>query len=211
MCTERHSKRLRASSPPTLDDGRDCYLDTLPHDVVRIVLRSLSRRPRHENWHAYVSPFSVYTALGVGGTLARAASSEFKCIGGEDGLLFGNKADEPMLRTLAHRLPLHRLVLQHLGREFLPDLLRGCGAELRELVLDPVGTGITDADIHAISTHCTQLSYLAIRGYYVESPLAPIWRSLGSTLTRIYLGFYGSSSGSGWHTLSRHRIWWNIA
>ncbi len=175
----------------------DCYLDTVPDDSLRIVLRYLSRRPQHHNWYAYISAHSVNTALDVGGGLARAALSEFQSIGGKDGIPLDADADASILCPLVHRLPLQRLVLKLDGGHLLPDLLRGCGAELRELVVNTGWTVITETDILAISTRCTKLTYLAIRGYHFESPLTPIWRSLGSTLTRIYIGWYFSSFGHG--------------
>ena len=70
----------------------------------------------------------------------------------------------------------------------LPDLLRICGSELRELVVK--GCLTKESDILAITTHCTKLSSLAIHGNQFEVTLAPIWRSLGSTLTRIFIGTY---------------------
>ncbi len=197
MSTERQSKRLRTSPPPTPDDARNCYIDTVPDDSLQIVLRHLSNRPQHKNWHAYISPLSVNTALDVGGALARAASLEFRSIGREDGIPLHGDVDASIFRSLVHRLHLRRLVLELGGGHALPDVLRGCGAELRELDLHYNITLVTKADISAISTHCKKLSSLAIRGCLVEGTLAPIWRSIGSTLTRIYFGCYNCGFGNG--------------
>ncbi len=160
------------------------------------MLRFLSRRPRHRNWHAYVTAFTVNTALDVA-ALARAASLEFHSVGGKDGITFDIAHDASILRPLVQRLPLRRLVLDLPGEEVLADLLPGCGAELRELVVN-AGWGwavVTEADIHAIATHCTSLSLLAIHGNHVGGTLAPIWRALGSTLTRVYIGWHFSALG----------------
>ena len=81
MSTERPAKRLRANVPTTLDEVRNCYLDTVPDEILRIVLRYLLRRPQHENWHAYLSARLVDTALHMGGALERAALVEFHRIG----------------------------------------------------------------------------------------------------------------------------------
>ncbi len=197
MYTEHQSKRLRTSPPPTPDDARNCYLGTVPDEILRIVLRFLSRRPQHQNWHRYTSPLSVNTALDVGGALARAASLEFRSIGGRVGVPLDSPHDASILRPLVHRLSLHRLVLKLDGGQALPDLLRRCGAELRELDLDAYGTAVTEADILAISAHCTNLSSLAIDGNRFEGMLTPIWRSIGSTLTRIYFGHYNCAFGNG--------------
>ena len=194
---ERRSKRLRASPPPTPDDVRNRYLDTLPDDSLRVVLRYLSRRPQNRNWHAYISPLSLNTALDIGGALARAASLEFQSIGGKDSVPLDTFLDASILRPLVHRLPLRRLVLKLAGGQLLPDLLRGCGAELREIVLDAGLTVVMETDIFAIATHCRKLSSLAIHGNHVEGTLAPIWRSLGSTLTRLYIYSYYSTLGHG--------------
>ncbi len=190
-------KRFRASPPPAPDDARKRYLDTVPDDSLRIILRYSSRRPKHHNWHAYVSPCLVNTALDVGGALARAASLEFQSIGGTDGIALDADDDASILRPLVHRLPLRRLVLELPGEDVLPGLLRRCGAGLRELVLDAGWTVVTKTDILAISTRCTKLSYLAIHGNHVAGTLTPIWRALGSTLTRIYIGWYFSAFGHG--------------
>ncbi len=192
MPTESRSKRLHASPRLIPDDARSCYLDTVPDDSLRIVLRYLSRRPQHRNWHAYIAPDTVNTALNVGGALARAASLEFHSIGGDDGIPLDATLDASILRPLVHRLPLRRLVLKLDEGQVLPDLLRRCGGGLRELVLDTGWTVVTETDIAAISTHCTKLSSLLIRGNHVEGTLQPIWRALGSTLTRIYIGSYYS-------------------
>ncbi len=194
---ERPSKRLRTCPPPPPDEARTCHLDTVPDDILRTVLRHLSRRPQHRNWHAYISTNSVNTALDVGGALKRAALMEFDIIGGEDGIPPGGTLDVTILRPLVYRLPLRRLVLKLREEELLPDLLRGCGAELRDLVLSTESIVVTENDIFAILTYCTKLSSLAIRGGYIESTLTPIWRSLGSTLTRIYIGRYHSDFGNG--------------
>ncbi len=196
MSAEHQTKRLRTSSPPSPDDVRNCYLNTLPDDSLRIVLRYLSDRPQHPNWHPYISALSVNAALDVGGALACVASLEIRRIGGDDGIPIDTTLDASILRALVHRLPLHRLVLELDGGLLLPDLLYGCGAELRELVLYPRDTVITGTDVLAISTHCTKLASLAIHGYRFEGTLAPIWRSLGSTLTRIYIDRYYQPSDS---------------
>ncbi len=162
-----------------------------------MVLRCLSRRPQHRSWHAYVSPFSVSTVLGVGGALARVASQEFRIVGGEDGIPLHANLDASILCSLVHRLPLHRLVLKLNGGLVLPNLLDGCAPELKELVVDARGSVVTEIDILSISIHCTKLSYLAIHGNHVAGTLTPIWRSLGSTLTRIYIGWYFSEFGYG--------------
>ncbi len=192
MFTERQPKRLRASTSPIPGDAHNRYLDTVSDDSLRIILRYLSRRPQHHNWHSYTSPHSVRTALDVGGALGRAALSEFQYVGGKDGVPLDTDADALILRPLFYRLPLRRLVVRLDGEEIFADALRGCGAELRELVVHAAWTLITKSNILAISIHCTKLSSLAIRGHYYKSPLAPIWRSLGSTLTRIYIGHYYS-------------------
>ncbi len=197
MSTEHQSKRLTTNQLPTPDDPPDRYLDTVTDDSLRTVLRFLSNRPRHKNWHAYISPLSVNTALDVGGALRRAASLEFGAIGGDDGIPLYGDADASTFRSLVHRLHLHRLVLELGGGRVLTDVLLGCGAELRELDLDAKMTVVPKADIVAISTHCKRLSSLAIRGHRVEGTLAPIWRSLGSTLTRIYISCYCSRYGIG--------------
>ncbi len=196
MSTERTAIRLSASQQLTPDDSPSRYLNTLPDDVLRLVLRYLSRRPQQENWHPYISGLLVITAVDVGGAFAHAASSEFNSIGGDGGIRLGSSADDLMFRPLFYRLPLLRIDLQLLEDNVLPDILRGCGAELRVLVLDPPSAGITKTDILAISTHCRRLSSLAIRCSNFEAPLTPIWRSLGSTLTRIYFGFYYATSDS---------------
>ncbi len=201
MSMKRRSKRARSNPPPTADRARHRYLDTVADDNLRIVLRYLSCRPHYENWHAYVSPLSVNIALDVGGALARAALLEFRGVGGKDGIPIRAVLNVSILRPLLNRLVLHRLVLQLRGDKVLPDLLRGCGAELMELVLRARGTMVTEADILAISSHCTKLESLEIRGTQVEIPLAPIWRSLGSTLTRIFLCSYCHTSGSGYRIL----------
>ncbi len=178
-------RRLRASPPTTPDDARNCYLGTVPDDSLRIVLRFLSHRPQHLNWHAYISARRVNTVLNVGGALARAALSEFHGIGGKDGVPFDTDDDASILRPLVYRLPLRRLTLKLPGEKVLPDLLRRCGAELREMVL--YGTVFRRTDILAVSTQCTKLSSLAIHGNRVEGTLAPIWRSIGFTLSRIHI------------------------
>ncbi len=212
MFKERASKRLRSSPSATPNEAYNSYLDTLPDDIVRIVLRDLSRRPQDENWHANVSAKSVNIALDVGGTLARVVRKEFRIIGGKHGLWLDPTLDESILRSLAYQLPLCKLVLQLPGRDvwictpkgiigesrgvdLLSRLLPGCGAELKEMVLHGGKIVVTENDILAISTHCTQLSSLAIHGKRIEGVLAPIWRSLGSTLTRIYVGCYYSMFG----------------
>ncbi len=193
MFLERQPKRLCASPLPTRYGARKCYLDTIPDEILRIVLRYLSRRPQHYNWHAYVSPLLVYTALNAGGALARTALLEFQSVGGKDGIAHDPTLDASILRSLVYRLPLRRLILKFDGNQALPDLLRGCGAELRELALNAGSTAITKTDILAICTHCTKLASIAIHGIYLKSPLAPIWRSLGSTLTRVHIGDYYSN------------------
>ncbi len=190
MSTERLSKRRRRNPSPALYGARNRYLDTLADDILRVVLRYLSNRPQTRNWHRYISAIAVNAALDVGGALARAASLEFRSIGGRDGNSLNTTYNASIWCPLVYRLPIHRLVLNVGGGQALPGVLRGCGAELRELELDHGWTVITETDILAISTCCAKLSSLAIRGYYFEGPLAPIWRSLGSTLTRIYTGRY---------------------
>lgn len=194
---ERRSKRLRASPPPIPDDAGRRYLDTLPDDSLRIVLRHLSRRPNNHNWHSYLSPLAVCTALDVGGGLARAARFEFHRLGGKDSIEIDMILDASILRPLVHRLPLHRLVL-NLGRhQLLPDLLRGCGGQLKELILEASSSVVTEMEVNAVSTHCTQLSSFVLRTNHVEGTLIPIWRSLGSTLEHIYLDVYYSPLGRG--------------
>ena len=161
------------------------------------MLRFLSRRPQHRNWHAYTSPLSVNTALNVGGALARAASYEFHSIGGKDGIILDADADAAILSPLFYRLHLRRVVIKLPRQDVLPGLLRGCGAELRELVVNAGWTVITETDILAISTRCKKLSYLAIHGNHVAGTLSPIWRSLGPSLKRIYIGWYFSGFGHG--------------
>ncbi len=56
---------------------------------------------------------------------------------------------------------------------------------------------VAETDVLAITTHCTKLSSLAIYGNRIEGTLAPIWRSLGSTLTRIHIGCYYPPIGFG--------------
>ena len=165
------------------------YFDTVPDDILRIVLRFLSARPQHRNWHPYISTHLVNTALDVGGALARAATQEFHNLGvddgDEDGVPIDDVMNTPISRSLVHRLSLRRLVLELPAEEALPDLLRGCGSRLRELVLDTCNTVFTKSDGFAISTYCTNLSLLAIHTERVEGTLAPIWRSVGSTLTQL--------------------------
>ncbi len=67
---------------------------------------------------------------------------------------------------------------------------------MRESVLSPWGTEVTKSDILALSTNCKKLSSLDIPLCYVESSLAPIWRSLGSTLTRIRIRWYNQHSAA---------------
>ncbi len=199
MSAEHPFKRLRKSPPSKPDDAHNRYLDTVTVGNLRIVLRYLSNRPQHKNWHASISPLSLYIALNVGGALARAASLEFHRMGGEHGipLYLDDHDDAPICRSLVHRLPLHRLVLRCGGGQAVPDLLRGCGAELREFVYDAWGAVLTKNDICAIASHCKKLSWLAIHGNRVEGALAPIWRSIGSTLTRIHIACFYSVSGLG--------------
>ena len=194
------SKRFRANPHSTLDDARNCYLDTVPDEVVRLVLRYLSDRPKHRNWQAYISAELVDTALDVGGALARAGSKEFHSIGGEDGIRIWRVRDVRCLSRLVYRLPVHRLVfeLRLLGNDPLDGLLRGYGAELRELVLRAKGAVVTKTDILDISTHCRRLSSFAVHDGLVDSPLTPMWRTLGSTLTRISIGWYAQYSASGY-------------
>ena len=182
---------------PTPNDTRSCYLDMLPDDILQIVLRYLSRRPHHQNLHAYVSARAINTVLDVGGVLARAASLEFHSVGSEDGISFYADVDALISCPLLHRLTLHRLVLELCVDGVLPDLLRGCGAELRELVLNTKSSVLTQNDILAISAHCMKLSSLTIRAHQVEGTLRPIWRSLGYVLTQIYIGSYNSDDGYG--------------
>ncbi len=133
------------------------------------------------------------TALDVGGALERAALMEFNIVGGEYGILSDSTVDVRTVQRLVYRLPLCKLVLKISREGLLPDLLRVCGAELRELVLDVQEILFMKADILAISTDCTKLSSLKIHGRRIEGALAPIWRSLGSTLTHIYIGDYSST------------------
>ncbi len=212
LFTERSSKQLRTCPLPTSEKASNRYLDTLPDEVLPTVLRNLSCRPQHDKWQAYISADSVNTALDVGRALARAAVMEFRIIGGMNGVglppLFA--LDVSILRSLVCRLPLHKIVFQFPSRPFwrftpketfhkvhahtlLSDLLRGCGAELRELVLDTVLVDVTEKEILAISTHCAKLSSLAIRSSRLKGSLTPIWRSLGSTLTRLYISRYTSN------------------
>ncbi len=181
---------MRGSPLPTPGHARHGYLNTLADDSLRTVLQHLSDRPRNKNWHAYISPLLVFSTLEVGGALARVASFEFRRIGGDDGIPMRNYFGELFLRPLVYRLPLQRLVYRPLGKDALPDLLRGCGSELREFVLEGKGYGTRETDILSISTYCTKLSSLAIHGTRVEGTLVPIWRSLGSSLTRVYIGCY---------------------
>ncbi len=210
MATEPQPKRLRRSRPSAPGDVGSCYFDTIPDDSLGIVLRYLSRRPHHRNWDACISAHVVNTALDVGGAFARAATLEFHSIGGKDGIPLGNFYDASILRSLVYRLPLHRLVLKLSRREVLPDLLHGCGAELREIVLYARATVVTEPCIQAISTHCMKLSSLAIHGYRVEGTLTPIWRSLGATLTRIHIcsGILGviSTPDLVEHCVNLHRV-----
>ncbi len=186
---ERRSDVLSADQPPTRDDCRINYFDTVPDEVLRILLRHLSSRPQRQSWHPYISEVSVKTALDVGGALARAASHEFHGIGIKDGIHWDTADNVSMLLLcpIIHRLALHRLVLRLDGGLILPDVLRGCGAELKELGLDGRGTVVKETDILAVSTYCTNLSSFAIQNSTSESPLGPIWRSLGSNLTRIFI------------------------
>ena len=82
---------------------------------------------------------------------------EFNTIGGKDGIPLGTTLDVSILRPLAYRLPLRRLVLEFREEGILPDVLCACVAELRELVLDMWGIPLMKADIFAIATHCTKL------------------------------------------------------
>ncbi len=133
---ERQHVQIRASPLPTQNGVPNCYLDSIPEEILQIVLRYLSRRPQHYNWHAYISPLSVRIALNVGGALARTASLEFQSIGGKDGIPHDTTLNASILRSVVYRLPLRRLFLKFDGNQALPDLLCGCGAELKELDLD---------------------------------------------------------------------------
>ncbi len=115
---------------------RNCYLDTVPGDCLRTVLRNLSLRPKHHNWHTYISANSVDTTVDVGGALARAAIVEFIRFGGTDGIPLRSISDLVCLRRLVYKLPARRLVVQHRVNNFFRDLIRGCRAESRDLVLD---------------------------------------------------------------------------
>ncbi len=86
MSTEHRSKRFRRRPPPTHDNARNCYLDTLADDNLRLVLCYLSDRPKYQNWRAYVSAFSVNTAPDLGGAVTRLAPMEFQNIGSENGI-----------------------------------------------------------------------------------------------------------------------------
>ncbi len=97
--------------------------------------------------------------------------------------------DASILCSLVHRLQFHRLVLQLKRALLSPALLRDCGGELRELILFAFRTVVENADVLALSTHCSKISSLTIHGDCVDGSLAPIWRSLGSTLTKIYIGY----------------------
>ncbi len=127
MSTERQSKQLRSIPSPiqTPDGALNCYLDTVPDDILRIVLRYLSRRPQHETWHAYISADSVNIALDVGGALGRAVLMEFRIIGGVNGIGIPPVAalNVSILRRLVYRLPLLRLVLEIRQDESLPDFV----------------------------------------------------------------------------------------
>ena len=90
----------------------------------------------------------------MGGKLARAASVEFNTIGCEEGIPLDTTIDKSLLRPRVHRLPLHRLVLRDLGIGALPDLLRGRGAELSELVFGekyPNFISVTDLVQHCVN------------------------------------------------------------
>ncbi len=190
MSTERLSKRLRSCPPPAPDEARNYYFDTVPDDILRIVLRYLSRRPQSRHWHRNIAAESVNTTLDVGGALGRAALMEFNIVGGENGIPPGN-LDLTILRPLVYRLALRRLVLRisrNAGVDLLTYIIPGCGAELRELVLDYGNMMMTENEVVAISKHCTKLSWLEIGGRCIQGTLAPIWCSLGPTLTRIYIG-----------------------
>ncbi len=114
MSAEHRPKRLRSIPPPTLDEACNCYLGTVPDEILRLVLRFLSTRPHHQHWHAYISADSVNTALDVGGALGRAASMEFDIIGDINGIVIPRVAavDEKNLRPFVYRLPLRGLVLR---------------------------------------------------------------------------------------------------
>ena len=192
MCTQQRTKLLLANPQHTRDDARSHYLDTVPDEIARIFLRFLSDRPQNRNWRRYISIVSINTALDIDGALARAASLEFHSLEGQCSNPINDAAsDASILRTLVPRLHLYRLVLKLDGYLILPDLLRGCGAELRELDLYPShNTVVTETEVLAISTHCMKLFVLAIHGNRFEGTLAPIWRSLGSTLAWVYFGRY---------------------
>ena len=112
-----------------------------------------------------------------------AASLEFRCIGDNDG--FPLDANDYALMflfcLLAYRLLLHRIVLEIDRGLMLPDVLYGCGTELRELVFDRRCAVVTVTDILALSINCKKQNCLR------ESRLVTIWCSIGSTLTRIYV------------------------
>ena len=167
---KRRRKRLRASPPLASSGARNSYFDAVPNHVLRIVLSYLSRRSQHHNWHAYVSAHSVNAVLDIGGALARAAVSEFHSLGGKDSLPLSNDDDDvSIVRPLVYRLPLRRLVLKVSREGAVADLIRGCGAELRELEVDAGCHLINQVDVYAISTSCTKLSYLAIRSHFVTA------------------------------------------
>ncbi len=81
MFTERQPKRLGTSTSPISDDAHNSYLDTVPDENLRVILRYLSRHPQHHNWRAYISASSVNTALDVGGPRARVAFQNSKALG----------------------------------------------------------------------------------------------------------------------------------
>ncbi len=136
------------------------------------------------------------TALDVGGALKRAALMEFNCIGGMYGTPSGTNLDVTILRSFTCRLPLLSLNVQISRENFLSVVLPKCGDILRELVLDTAHIAMTQNDILAISMYCTKLLVLQIRGGRVESPLTPIWRSLGSTFRGLHIGCDYSAAGS---------------
>ncbi len=123
------------------------------------------------------------TAQDVGGALGRAALMEFDNIGGMNGITtpLVTTLEVSTFRPLVYRLPVRRLVLQLSERklwsftpkgmfrdfrevELLADLLRGCGADLRELVLDTSAIEVTEKEILAIATHCKKIEELCATG-----------------------------------------------
>ncbi len=175
MSTKRLSKQLRTIPLQTHDEERSLYLDTVPDEILRSVLRYLFRRPQNETWHAYVSADLESIALDVGGALGRTALMEFYITEGKRGIPPGTTLDMSILLALAYRIPLRRLASEFNEEAILPALLRGSGAELRELDVCTEGIVLTENDILAIATQCTKLCSLTIRDGCIAGVLAPIY------------------------------------